>query len=120
VEEAPDVAGKLVRTGVGAVVAGHSWQLVPGSYPGVVALGEAADRLEVAVGRGREPDRNRGRAGLDVDGLALVFVIVADRRARGAGEPVEGDIGEEAFAGAVVPPPLGRARRHEWWRAPGG
>jgi hypothetical protein len=25
----------------------------------------------------------------------------------------------KAFAYAVVPPPPGRARRHEWWRAPG-
>ena len=25
----------------------------------------------------------------------------------------------KAFAGAVVPPPPGRARRYEWWRAPG-
>ena len=25
----------------------------------------------------------------------------------------------KAFADAVVPPPPGRARRHEWWRAPG-
>jgi hypothetical protein len=25
----------------------------------------------------------------------------------------------EAFADALVPPPPGRARRHEWWRAPG-
>jgi hypothetical protein len=25
----------------------------------------------------------------------------------------------KAFADALVPPPPGRARRHEWWRAPG-
>jgi hypothetical protein len=62
---------------------------------GVVAIGEPADRLKVV---GKDRDSSRRRRGRGRLGCPRLGVVVADRRAYGAGQPVRRRAGEDVVA----------------------
>src|SRR4029453_12222929 len=90
-EEGAEVADYQLRDFKGGIVAAGV-ELRPIHDVGVVTLGEWPDRLEVVGEHGHtDPPVAHGRSRAGV----TFAVVVARRSARGIGEPVQRDLGED-------------------------